>query len=88
MQKEFAFFPGCVLTQAAIESKMSIEAIAPALGITLKEINGWSCCGASQAQKVDPLATLVANARNLALAEDEFACADHMQYLFADVASC
>lgn len=69
MQKEFAFFPGCVLTQAAIESKMSIEAIAPVLGITLKEINGWSCCGASQAQKVDPLATLVANARNLALAE-------------------
>ena len=69
MQKEFAFFPGCVLTQAAIEAKMSIEAIAPILGITLKEIKGWSCCGASQAQDVDPLATLVANARNLALAE-------------------
>lgn len=69
MQKEFAFFPGCVLTQAAIEAKMSIEAIAPLLGITLKEIKGWSCCGASQAQCIDPLATLVANARNLALAE-------------------
>ncbi|MCD8544435.1 MAG: CoB--CoM heterodisulfide reductase iron-sulfur subunit B family protein [Sulfurospirillum cavolei] len=69
MQKEFAFFPGCVLTQAAIEAKMSIEAIAPVLGITLKEMKGWSCCGASQAQDVDPLATLVANARNLALAE-------------------
>jgi len=69
MQKEFAFFPGCVLTQAAIEAKMSIEAIAPVLGITLKEIKGWSCCGASQAQDVNPLATLVANARNLALAE-------------------
>ena len=38
MQKEFAFFPGCVLTQAAIEAKMSIEAIAPVLGITLKEM--------------------------------------------------
>ena len=69
MQKEFAFFPGCVLTQAAIEAKMSIEAIAPILGITLKEIKGWSCCGASQAQDVDPVATLVANARNIALAE-------------------
>lgn len=69
MQKEFAFFPGCVLTQAAIESKMSIEAIAPVLGIKLKEINGWSCCGASQAQGVNPVDTLVANARNLALAE-------------------
>lgn len=69
MQKEFAFFPGCVLTQAAIEAKMSLEVIAPLLDIKLKEIKGWSCCGASQAQDVDPLATLVANARNLALAE-------------------
>lgn len=67
--KRIRFFPGCVLTQAAIEAKMSIEAIAPILGVTLKEIPGWSCCGASQAQDVDPLAILVANARNLALAE-------------------
>lgn len=69
MQKEFAFFPGCVLSQAAKESKMSLEAIAPILGWKLNEIKGWSCCGASQAQCVDPIATLVANARNIALAE-------------------
>ena len=69
MQTEFAFFPGCVLTQAAKESKMALEAVAPKLGIKLKEIPGWSCCGASQAQDVDPVATLVANARNIALAE-------------------
>ncbi|WP_169764402.1 8-methylmenaquinol:fumarate reductase membrane anchor subunit [Campylobacter mucosalis] len=68
-QKDFAFFPGCVLSQAAKESKMSLEAIAPILGITLHEIKGWSCCGASQAQDVDPLAALVANARNIALSE-------------------
>ncbi|MDL0090092.1 8-methylmenaquinol:fumarate reductase membrane anchor subunit, partial [Campylobacter gastrosuis] len=67
--KDFAFFPGCVLSQAAKESKMSLEAIAPILGITLHEIKGWSCCGASQAQDVDPLAALVANARNIALSE-------------------
>ncbi|MBE2987264.1 CoB--CoM heterodisulfide reductase iron-sulfur subunit B family protein [Campylobacter sp. RM12920] len=67
--KEFAFFPGCVLSQAAKESKMSLEAIAPILGITLHEIPGWSCCGASQAQCVDPIASLVANARNIALGE-------------------
>ena len=68
-QKDFAFFPGCVLSQAAKESKMSLEAIAPILGITLYEIKGWNCCGASQAQDVDPIAALVANARNIALAE-------------------
>ena len=69
MNNEFAFFPGCVLSQAAKESKISIEAIAPILGFKLNEIKGWSCCGASQAQCVDPEASLVANARNLALAE-------------------
>ena len=68
-QNEFAFFPGCVLSQAAKESKMSLEAIAPILGIKLHEIKGWSCCGASQAQCIDPMAALVANARNIALAE-------------------
>ena len=68
-QNEFAFFPGCVLSQAAKEAKISLEAIAPILGSKLHEIKGWSCCGATQAQDVDPIATLVANARNLALAE-------------------
>lgn len=58
-----------MLSQAAKESKMSLEAIAPILGWKLNEIKGWSCCGASQAQDVDPIATLVANARNIALAE-------------------
>lgn len=48
---------------------MSLEAIAPILGIKLHEIKGWSCCGASQAQCIDPMAALVANARNIALAE-------------------
>lgn len=67
--KDFAFFPGCVLSQAAKESKMSLEAIAPILGWNLHEIKGWSCCGATQAQCVDKTATLVANARNIALAE-------------------
>lgn len=45
MQKEYAFFPGCVLSQAAKESKISLEAIAPILGWKLNEIKGWSCCG-------------------------------------------
>ncbi|MGX3097666.1 8-methylmenaquinol:fumarate reductase membrane anchor subunit [Helicobacter sp. 23-1046] len=67
--KEFAFFPGCVLSQAAKESKISLEAIAPLLDWKLNEIKGWSCCGASQAQDIDPMASLVANARNIALAE-------------------
>ncbi len=69
MEKRYAFFPGCVLTKAAEEANTAMHAVAKALGVELVEIPGWSCCGASHVQDVDPTAALVANARNLALAE-------------------
>jgi succinate dehydrogenase / fumarate reductase cytochrome b subunit len=69
MEKRYAFFPGCVLTKAAAEAQTAARAVAKALGVELVEIPGWSCCGASHVQDVDPLAALTANARNLALAE-------------------
>lgn len=69
MQTEFALFPGCVLQQAASEARTALDAIATKLGLTLRELPGWSCCGASHVQDADPTAALVANARNLALAE-------------------
>jgi succinate dehydrogenase / fumarate reductase cytochrome b subunit len=66
---KYAFFPGCVLHAAAKEAYVSTLAVAKRLGIELVEIPGWSCCGASHVQDVDPEAALLANARNLALAE-------------------
>ncbi|MDR3440229.1 CoB--CoM heterodisulfide reductase iron-sulfur subunit B family protein [Telmatospirillum sp.] len=69
MTRKFAFFPGCVLDSAAREARMATEAVAARLGIELVEIPGWSCCGASHVQDIDPNAALAANARNLALAE-------------------
>ena len=67
---KYAFFPGCVLHAAAKEALSSTLAVAAKLGMELVEIPGWSCCGASHVQDVDPEAALVANARNLALAEN------------------
>ena len=67
---KYAFFPGCVLHAAAKEALSSTLAVAAKLGMELVEIPGWSCCGASLVQDVDPEAALVANARNLALAEN------------------
>jgi heterodisulfide reductase subunit B len=40
-----------------------------AMGAELDEIEGWTCCGASAAEAVSELLTLVLPARNLALAE-------------------
>ena len=67
---QYAFFPGCVLHAAAKEALVSTLAVARRIGVELVEIPGWSCCGASHVQDIDPEAALVANARNLALAEN------------------
>jgi len=69
MEKRYAFFPGCVLTKAAAEANTAIRAVARALEVELVEVSGWSCCGASHVQDLEPLAALTTNARNLALAE-------------------
>jgi succinate dehydrogenase / fumarate reductase cytochrome b subunit len=69
MSRRYAFFPGCVLDAAAREARDATQAVAARLGIELIEIHGWTCCGASQAQDVEPDVVLATNARNLALAE-------------------
>ena len=65
----YAFFPGCTLKSAASELETSTILTCQKLGIELVEIDGWTCCGASQAQDVDDYFALLVNARNLALAE-------------------
>jgi len=69
MQSKYAFFPGCVLHAAAREAETSAVAVTQRLGVTLEEIPGWTCCGASHVQDIDPETALLANARNLAKAE-------------------
>ncbi|KGF47339.1 heterodisulfide reductase subunit B, partial [Veillonella montpellierensis DNF00314] len=45
--------------------------VAKRLGIQIEEINGWTCCGASHVQDIEPLTTLATNARNIAIAEEQ-----------------
>lgn len=65
----YGFFPGCTLKSAASELMVSTTLTCKKLGIDLAEIEGWTCCGASQVQDVDEFFGLLVNARNLALAE-------------------
>jgi len=46
---EYAYFPGCSSTGLAKDYGSSIDAVAEELGIDLKEIEGWVCCGATSA---------------------------------------
>ncbi len=65
------YYPGCSLDGTAREYDESVRAIAPALGIELKEIDDWSCCGSSSAHSTNHLLGVALSARNLALAEQQ-----------------
>lgn len=48
-----AYFPGCSLHASANDFAVSIDALADVLGVELREIEDWCCCGASSAHKVN-----------------------------------
>jgi len=65
----YSFFPGCSLESTASDFQMSTLAVARALGISLEEIPGWTCCGSSAAHASDHILSVSLPARNLAVAE-------------------
>ncbi len=65
----YAYYPGCSLKSSAYDYERSTRAICPELGVELEEIHDWNCCGATAIPSVDPTASAVLAARNLALAE-------------------
>jgi heterodisulfide reductase subunit B len=69
--KTYAFFPGCSLESMAASYRVSAEQTARALGIELKELEDWNCCGATAYFHIDELLAHALSARNLAMAEKE-----------------
>jgi heterodisulfide reductase subunit B2 len=67
--KEFAYFPGCSLEKLALSYHESSLETAKKLGVELKELEDWNCCGATTYFHVDQLLAYTLVARNLAQAE-------------------
>jgi len=65
----YLYYPGCSLEGTALEYDTSTRAFLAALGVELREVDQWTCCGATAAQSTSSLLALVLPARNLALAE-------------------
>lgn len=65
----YLYYPGCSLTASAREYDRSTRAVLAAADVSLSDIDGWTCCGASAAAPVSHLLSLALGARNLALAE-------------------
>lgn len=64
----YGFYSGCSYRSAAGYSE-SVDAVSRALGIELREIPDWNCCGATAFFSVDEFKALVLAARNFALAQ-------------------
>ncbi len=66
---EFSYYPGCSLTGSAQELDDSFRGAAAGLGVILKELPDWTCCGASSAHMVDSYLEAALPAHDLITAE-------------------
>ena len=65
----YSYYPGCSLHATACEYDISFKATCKILGVELKVIKKWICCGASAAHQTSHLLALSLPAKNLAEVE-------------------
>ena len=65
----YLYYPGCSLTGTAREYDLATRAMMEALGVSLTELEDWTCCGPSAAEACSELLSLALPAINLAIAE-------------------
>jgi heterodisulfide reductase subunit B len=63
-----SYYPGCSLHGIAREYDESTQAAVRVLGVELKELDDWNCCGASSAHVTDDALATALPARNLGIA--------------------
>ncbi|MEF8823233.1 MAG: CoB--CoM heterodisulfide reductase iron-sulfur subunit B family protein [Desulfohalobiaceae bacterium] len=68
---QFAYYPGCSLKQTSSLLDKQTRVVFESLGIQLKEIKDWNCCGATSASKVNKYLEVGMPARNIGIAESE-----------------
>ena len=66
---EYAYYPGCSLEATGKPYDVSLRLVFQRLGIGLKEIEDWNCCGATSYISMNKLTAYSLTARNLAYAE-------------------
>ncbi|HWR49703.1 MAG TPA: CoB--CoM heterodisulfide reductase iron-sulfur subunit B family protein [Bryobacteraceae bacterium] len=68
---DVGYYPGCALHGSSNDYEASVRACLGALGVGLKEIDDWICCGATAAHSINHELSVALPARNLALAEKQ-----------------
>jgi len=65
----YAYYPGCSLHSTASDYQQSIDSVFRKLAIELREIEGWTCCGASAAHVSNLLLPVALPVKDLLQAE-------------------
>lgn len=66
----YAYYPGCSLHSTGLEYGLSAKAVFTHLDLSLKELPGWNCCGASSAHALDHQMAIALPARVIGLAQE------------------
>ncbi len=66
-----SYYPGCSLHSTGKEYDQSVKAVSDAVGIELKEVDDWSCCGASSAHMTNFKLSVALPARNIIAAQKD-----------------
>jgi len=69
MTAKYAYYPGCSLHSTGSEYDISFRAVCKKLGIEIREIKGWICCGTSPAHCTSRLLSLALPYQNICLAD-------------------
>lgn len=66
---DIGYYPGCALHGSSNDYERSVRACLDALGVNLRELDDWICCGATAAHSLNQKLAVALPARNLAIAE-------------------
>lgn len=66
---EYQYFPGCSMEAIAKPYELSIKAVFRVLGINLKEVENWNCCGSTPFISTDKDSAEALINRNIGLIE-------------------
>ncbi len=80
---DFGYYPGCALHGSSYDYDTSVRACMAKLGIELRELDDWLCCGATAAHNMNKKLAQALPARNLAIAER-----DGLANIFAPCPMC
>jgi heterodisulfide reductase subunit B len=71
VEQVYSYYPGCSLHATAAEYDVSTRLVCQKLGVELRELEDWVCCGASAAHSTDHLLSLALPAHTLKQAEEK-----------------